>query len=100
MNQNLDILYNKYINIKNNEVIIMGDLNINLNENRQANNDVDEYINIISNKLLKQIINIPTRVASHSETIIDHLLYGHKLLKNNLMRLIKTDLSYLTIILY
>jgi hypothetical protein len=37
LNQNLDILYNKYINIKNNEVIIMGDLNINLNENRQAN---------------------------------------------------------------
>ena len=61
---------------------------------------VDEYINIISNKLLKQIINIPTRVANHSETIIDHLLYGHKLLKNNLTRVIKTDLSYLTIILY
>jgi hypothetical protein len=59
---------------------------------------VDEYINIISNKLLKQIINIPTRVASHSETIMDHLLCGHKLLKNNLMRVIK--LTYLTIILY
>ena len=55
-----------------NEVYIMGDLNIDFNtENHSPDNKY--WLNTIELHDLTQLIDVPTRVTCHSSTIIDHI---------------------------
>ena len=61
----LDIINRKSISI------ILGDTNINLiNEN---NEDVDTYLNSLISHNYIPLITLPTRLTSHSTTLIDHI---------------------------
>lgn len=63
-------LSNKSINSFKN-ILIMGDMNINLLEN---NNLTDEYKIILANNGLHSLINSPTRITERTETCIDHVI--------------------------
>lgn len=56
--------------------ILIGDININLSDN---NNDPTKelYLNMLYDKGLINCIDKPTRVAEHSETLIDHIFTDH-----------------------
>ena len=71
-NQNLNNMNEslKKISNDNKNLIIMGDLNINL---LNVSNGVNNYSNnIFSNNLINHI-NHPTRIAANSKTLIDHI---------------------------
>ena len=56
---------------KENKVsIILGDFNINLNEN---NANVNKFLDVLSSNSFFPTINLPTRVTNHSETLIDNI---------------------------
>lgn len=42
-----------------------------------SNDYVDSYVEIFSSLGFENLIDIPTRVADFSSTIIDHLMYRH-----------------------
>ena len=52
---------------------LMGDFNINL-LNYQSNNLTGEFIDIMYSNLLCPLINGPTRITSHTATLIDNIL--------------------------
>ena len=57
---------------ENKKCYIMGDFNLNLLE-YNTNNNVREMVSLFNSKYFYNTINKPTRVSSHSATIIDHL---------------------------
>ena len=62
-------------NFDNQEVYILGDLNLNLKyQGRQLPNGIREYREFCALHGLTQIIDTPTRVTKHSSTILDHIL--------------------------
>ena len=62
-------------NFDNQEVYILGDLNINLiNKTRHVPNGIKLYKEFCSLHGLKQLITSPTRVAVNSSSLLDHIL--------------------------
>ena len=74
INNFLDILSDMLDKISsgNKKCYIMGDLNINLLE-YDSNNSVKDFVSLLNSKYFYSSINKPTRVTSHSATVIDHL---------------------------
>ena len=62
------------LNPENNDLFILGDMNINLNEKKSACPLVKKYKEFISTFGLKQLIQQPTRITSSSSSLIDHVL--------------------------
>ena len=54
----------------NNEIYLMGDFNIDIKAGKLSNT---KWKHVIQTNDLHQLIDEPTRVTAHSETIIDHL---------------------------
>ena len=59
-----------------NEFLITGDFNINLNEKQKP--EVQRYCDIMNMFNLHQIVTKPTRTTSHSSTLIDHIITSDK----------------------
>ena len=62
------------LNAENNDLFILGDMNINLNEKKSTCPLVKKYEEFISTFGLKQLIQQPTRITSSSSSLIDHVL--------------------------
>ena len=77
------------LNILENEIFVLGDMNINILQNgvnllgKNVNtsyakmvisSDVKNYIEFCSTLGLKQLIKVPTRITSSTSTLIDHIL--------------------------
>ena len=58
------------ISKENKASIILGDFNIDLNEN---NANVNKFLDVLSSNSFFPTINLPTRVTNHSETLIDNI---------------------------
>ena len=63
-------------NFHNQEVYILGDLNINLvnSNNLDPNTSQRKYRELCRQHSLKQLINTPTRITVQTSTILDHIL--------------------------
>ena len=59
------------------ELIILGDMNINLNDVNRNCNLKKDYLKILRCSGLKQIIDKPTRVTELTSTLIDHILVSN-----------------------
>ena len=55
------------------EIILMGDMNVDLSKCVNQSSNVKKLVHILDSVKLTQIICDPTRVASHSTTLIDHV---------------------------
>lgn len=53
--------------------IIIGDLNININNKENQSIDIKRYLMIMAYKGFESYINSNTRITAHSETCIDHI---------------------------
>ena len=62
------------LNTENNDLFILGDMNINLNEKKSTCPLVKKYEEFILTFGLKQLIQQPTRITSTSSSLIDHVL--------------------------
>ena len=58
----------------NQEVYILGDLNINLNNENDTSNGIKRYKEFCSLHGLQQMIKTPTRVTDRSTSLLDHIL--------------------------
>ena len=61
------------VNRKRDQVVIMGDINIDLNPNNNYASRSD-YLHMLESNAFSNLITKPTRVTENSQTIIDHLL--------------------------
>ena len=61
-------------NFDNQEVYILGDLNINLNNKNDSSNGIKRYKEFCSLHGLKRIIETPTRTTDRSSSLLDHIL--------------------------
>ena len=61
------------VNRKGDQVVIMGDINIDLNPNNNYASR-SEYLHMLEINAFSNLITKPTRVTENSQTIIDHLL--------------------------
>ena len=61
------------VNRKGDQVVIMGDINIDLNPNNTYASRSD-YLHMLESNTFSNLITKPTRVTENSQTIIDHLL--------------------------
>ena len=59
------------LNRKNTEVLLMGDINIDLSTNTKLASD---YVRLLHSNAFCNLITKPTRVTSTTQTIIDHIL--------------------------
>lgn len=64
----------------NNIEIFIGDININILD--KLDNNVNNYLNILSNKGFFSYINKPTRQTENSATTIDHIFVKSDTFKN------------------
>ena len=72
------------------EAYILGDLNINLKfTGKRIPNGIKQYREFFALHGLKQLIDIPTRITSNSETILDHRLTTQMKIRCNRHRLIR-----------
>ena len=70
----LTLAISKTNNFDNQEVYILGDLNINLNNKNDSSNGIKRYKEFCSLHGLKQIIEAPTRTTDRSSSLVDHIL--------------------------
>ena len=70
----LTLAISKTNNFDNQEVYILGDLNINLNNKNDSSNGIKRYKEFCSLHGLKQIIETPTRTTDRSSSLLDHIL--------------------------
>ena len=71
----LDVAISKTENFDNQEVFILGDLNIDLMSSRGSkSNGVKRYNEVCSLHGLKQLIQEATRTTEKSETLLDHII--------------------------
>ena len=70
----LTLAISKTNNFDNQEVYILGDLNINLNNKDDSSNGIKRYKEFCSLHGLKQIIKTPTRTTDRSSSLLDHIL--------------------------
>lgn len=70
----LTLAISKTNNFDNQEVYILGDLNINLNNKSELSNGLKRYKEFCSLHGLKQIIKTPTRTTDRSTSLLDHIL--------------------------
>lgn len=73
----------RYINQKNFNEILVGDMNIDISND--LDNNVNQYKNILALYGYISCINRPTRVTQTSQTIIDHIFVRNNILKNKSM---------------
>lgn len=66
----IDELSDVFNKIKTNNVVIVGDMNLNI---LSLDNDTKEYLLMLSARGFKSILNCPTRVKGQSKTCIDHI---------------------------
>ncbi len=78
------------VNIDNNEVMIMGDFNVNLNV---CDSKQEKLQDIMDAFCLEQLIEEPTRVTKKSSTLIDHVYVSapHKILSSGVLKLSLSD---------
>ena len=70
----------EYFSTYNHQIYLLGDMNICTDKNSIKNSKMSKrYLEILETFSLKQIIGIPTRVTSHSESIIDHVISNCRL---------------------
>ena len=62
------------MNAENNDLFILGDMNINLNENKSTCPLVKKYEEFISTFGIKQLFQQPARITSISSSLIDYVL--------------------------
>lgn len=86
----VDELANILNELKNN-VILLGDININILNSTQSY--VQNYLNLLSNYGFISVINSPTRITTMSKTQVDHIFVRHP--NMNLFRSVIFDI-YLT----
>ena len=66
-------------NFNNQEVYILGDININLiTDKNYVSNGIKRYTEFCSTHGLKQLITSPTRITEKSSTLLDHILTNSK----------------------
>ena len=67
-----DYLSPKLLSIskENKTSVILGDFNINLTE---GSADVNKFLSVLTSNAFFPIINLPTRMTNHSETLIDYI---------------------------
>ena len=71
----LNAAISKTKNVDNQEVFILGDLNIDLTGSRVKNsNGIKRYKEFCSLHGLEQLIQEPTRITEKSETLLDHII--------------------------
>ena len=71
----LNVAISKTENFDNQEVFVLGDLNIDLMDSRRSNsNRIKRYREFLSLHGLKQLIQEPTRITEKSETLLDHMV--------------------------
>ena len=71
----LNLAISKTENFDNQEVFILGDLNINLINSKKCNsNGTKRYKEFCSLHGLAQLIKEPTRITEKSETLLDHII--------------------------
>ena len=70
----LTLTISKTNNCDNQEVYILGDLNIHLNNKNDSSNGIKRYKEVCSLHGLKQIIKTPTRTTDRSSSLLDHIL--------------------------
>ena len=73
-----EILNNLLLKIKNDfknaqDVILLGDININLLKHT-SHNDTQHYLDTLLENGYMPLINLPTRITENSATLIDHIL--------------------------
>ena len=62
-------------NFDDQEVYILGDLNINLiNNQKHTHNGIKKYKEFCSLNGLKQLLTLPTRITKNSTSLLDHVL--------------------------
>ena len=61
--------------MKKKEIILMGDLNINI-LNCDSNKDTADFVDVIYASLLYPTINTPTQIIATSKTLIDNIFYN------------------------
>ena len=62
-------------NFDDQEVYILGDLNINLiNNQKHTPNGIKRYKEFCSLNGLKQLLTLPTRITKNSTSLLDHVL--------------------------
>ena len=69
------------VNRKGDQVVIMGDINIDLNPNNNYASRSD-YLHMLESSAFSNLITKPKRVTENSQTIIDHLTNGNESLIN------------------
>ena len=73
----LEVLEDTFVDIHTlglKDILVFGDLNLNLLN--KADNQVNQYNNLLHSYGLKQCITEPTRIAEHSMTLIDHFWHN------------------------
>lgn len=78
------------INKENKNIILMGDINIDL-LNFQTNDKTNMYLNSLTSNGLLPVITRPTRLTTHSATLIDHVVTNK--IDNYCSGIILTDIS-------
>jgi hypothetical protein len=73
---NIDVFLDEFdsvlIRIKSNNLLVLGDMNINILNNSEI---VDNYNFLMSSHGLTSDVNVPTRISNISSTCIDHVFY-------------------------
>ena len=87
----LDISYDSILS-KAEEVLLLGDVNINL-LNFEKHNGTSDYVNTLQTHGFKSLITLPSRISEHSATLIDHISSNSKDLSNSISGLIQVHLS-------
>ena len=63
------------LNEKKGKTVIVGDINFDINpSNNNRTSFSDDYLRMLQSNAFASLITKPTRVTSHSQTIIDHIL--------------------------
>ena len=62
------------ITTADNEVYIMGDINVDISRQETSNKSLRHILELHD---LTQMVEVPTRITSHSETLIDHIYASH-----------------------
>jgi len=62
----------KFINPNKNDLFLFGDINIDFME-VNSHPETDEYLNMLFSHGLLPIVTKPTRITSHTATLIDHI---------------------------
>ena len=88
------------INREGKRLILLGDFNIDLLSYKE-NRDVKSFVDILQSSLITPTINLPTRITSHSSTLIDNILvsnFSSKIYSGNLLVGLSDHMPQLAII--